>query len=65
MSGVDEPVQDVVLGVLDKEEGKDLYDICFSTGLRRVQVSAALQRLRKKGLAACGRWHETSVWWAT
>jgi CRP-like cAMP-binding protein len=55
--------EDVVLDALDPEDGSDRFDLAASTGLTRAQVSAALQRLRRKGLASCGRWRETSVWW--
>lgn len=56
-------IENRVLACLDEQEGSDLFDIRMQTGLSLAQISAALQRLRKRGLAATGRWHETSVWW--
>lgn len=53
-----------VLAALDSEEGSDRFGIHELTGLTLSQVSTALQGLRRKGLARCGRWRETHVWWS-
>lgn len=55
--------EDRVLEELDDEDGIDRFDLALATGLTRAQVSAALGRLRKKGVVECARWRETWVWW--
>lgn len=56
-------MEEKVLDVLVEDDGTDPHSIALQTGLTRAQITATLQRLRKKGLASCARWHETSIWW--
>lgn len=59
-------LEERVLAELDEEEGTELFNLVMCTGLKRPQISAALQRLRWKGLVKDpARWRETSLWWST
>lgn len=48
---------------LMEDEGTDIWDLQTRLSLSASQVSSALSRLKRKGLAHGQRWHGTSVWY--
>jgi CRP-like cAMP-binding protein len=57
-------IQQRVLRNLSTEEGESVMGMAMVAGITVEQASAALQRLKRHGLASCGHGHMGWSWFA-